>query len=70
MNNVQKIGALFLGIAIAVAAAAAWRLWHIDDIFAILGVITGLGIAAEACGIRNASNFNLNQIQPERNHEQ
>ncbi len=54
MNNVQKIGALFLGIAIAVAAAAAWRLWHIDDIFAILGVITGLGIAAEACGISDA----------------
>lgn len=54
MNNMQKIGALFLGIAVAVAAAAAWRFWNIDALFAILGVITGLGIAAEACGIRNA----------------
>jgi len=54
MNNVQKIGALILGIGIAVASAVAWRFWHIDDIFAILGVLSGLGIAAEACGIRNA----------------
>ena len=54
MNNVQKIGALILGIGIAVASAVAWRFWQIDGIFAILGVLSGLGIAAEACGIRNA----------------
>ena len=54
MNNVQRIGALILGIGIAVASAVAWRFWQIDDVFAILGVLSGLGIAAEACGIRNA----------------
>ena len=27
MNNVQKIGALILGIGIAVASSVAWRLW-------------------------------------------
>ena len=54
MNNMQKIAAVILGVGIAVAAAVAWRFWHIDDILAIFGVLSGLSIAAEACGIRNA----------------
>jgi hypothetical protein len=54
-SAVQKIGLTILGVAIAVASAVAWKYWNIDGFFAVMGVLTGLGMAASALGYTDPS---------------
>ncbi len=50
LSSFQRAGLAVLGVGIMVASALAWKYWQIDSMFAVIGVLSGLGMSAAAFG--------------------